>query len=82
VTCAEGLGQSCGGSLVGGSVSMSPWEPRLFGSMGFHVVALTPPRLLQDSQALPNVWLWILMKTFKHEVAESVGFSRGLNDIK
>jgi hypothetical protein len=50
--------------------------------MGFHVVALTPPRLLQDSQALPNVWLWILMKTFKHEVAESVGFSRGLNDIK
>ena len=50
------LGQSHIGSLVVGSVSVSPYEPRLVDSVGFLVVSLTPlaptilpPSLQQDS---------------------------------
>jgi hypothetical protein len=39
--CVEGLGQSYGGSLVGGLVSVSPYESSLFDSIGFFVVSLT-----------------------------------------
>ena len=53
---AEILCQSHAGSLVGGSVSVSPYGPRLVDSVGFLVVSLTPLAptilpawLLQDS---------------------------------
>lgn len=39
--CAEGLGQSYGGSLVGGLVSVSPYGPSLFDSIDFLVMSLT-----------------------------------------
>ena len=36
------IGQSYTGSLVGGSASVSPYEPRLVDSVGLLVVSLTP----------------------------------------
>lgn len=39
---AEGTGKSQAGSLVVGSVSLRPHEPRLLGSMGFLGVPLIP----------------------------------------
>lgn len=52
--------------LIVGSVSASPYEPRLVDSVSFVVVSLTPvalsillPSLLWGSQAPPNVWLWV-----------------------
>jgi hypothetical protein len=56
VTCVEILGHSHAGSLVGCSVSMSPYEPRLVDSVSFLMVSLTllvptflPSLLQQDS---------------------------------
>jgi hypothetical protein len=56
--CAEGLGQSNVGSMVGGSVSASLYEPRLVDSVGFLMVFLTslsptilPPPLPQGSSS-------------------------------
>ena len=53
-TCEDLLVHVC--SLVGGSVSVSPYGPRLVDSVGFLVVSLTilsptilPPPLPQDS---------------------------------
>lgn len=37
----RGLGQSCGGSLVGGLVSVSPYGSSLFDSIDFLVMSLT-----------------------------------------
>ena len=57
--CAENLGQSYACSLVGGSVSVRPYRPRLVASVGFLMVSMTllapmilPLPLLQDSPSL------------------------------
>jgi hypothetical protein len=54
--CAEDLGLSRGCSLLTGSVSVSPYEPRLVDSVGFLALSLTSlaplillPHLPQDS---------------------------------
>jgi hypothetical protein len=40
--CAEVLGPSHACSLVGGSVSVGPYGPRLVDSVGFLMVSLAP----------------------------------------
>ena len=62
--CAQGLGESCAGSLVVGSVSVSPYEPKLVDFVGFLVLSLSPlaptilpPLVGRIPQALPHVWL-------------------------
>ena len=58
----QGLGQAHAGSLVGGSVSVSLYEPRLVDSVFFYIISFTHlaliillPLLLQDSPAPPNI---------------------------
>jgi hypothetical protein len=64
--CVESLGLSHACSLIGGSVSVSSYGPRLVDSVGLLVVPLTPlapeifpPLFHMIPQALPNVWLWV-----------------------
>jgi hypothetical protein len=57
---AEGLGQTHAGSLVGGSVSVSPYRPRLVDSVGFVVVPLISwllQTVLSLSSGFPKLYL-------------------------
>ena len=50
ITYAEGLGHTHPGSLIVGSVSVSPYKPRLADSVAFLVASLT---LLESAFLLP-----------------------------
>ena len=69
--CAEGLDPSHACSLVGSSISMSHFVPRLVDPVGFLVVSLMPlaplifpPYLPQYSSSPPDVWLWISLYVY------------------
>ena len=64
--CAEGLGLFHACSLLGSSVSVSPYGSSLVDSVGFLVVILITlassiplPLYQRIPQAPLNVWLWI-----------------------
>jgi hypothetical protein len=64
--CVSSLGPAHAYSLVGGSVSVNPYGPKLVGPVGLLVVSLTTlapiflsPFFHKIPQVLPIVWLWV-----------------------